>query len=261
MTSTCRRCSIISRMWTILTLGLLLLPQPGAVAGFSYSLKHAGGRCREYTFPYWALMNGQALMEMRLYLEFAREEEQPDSLLVRGRMPIGWSETMLRYSKPIYRIYLVGKRAVAEVSEEEWSKARVLNPHKSFQERRKGHAFGVRAAAEDHAVLNGHKLPIRGKYWPYPDDRVDVSPDGRYAVLHSMTGKFDESRGEFYRGRFYYQIYDLQTGREIFWVDGSWRGEASWSFFTLTDWVTDDMVVLIPDPEALKGVLLCNVPE
>lgn len=248
------------RLGAVLSM-VLLMSLPKAMAGFSYSLKHAGGRCRAYSFRYWALMNGQALMERQLYLEFAREDGRPDSLLVRGRMPIGWDLTMLKYSKPIYRISLVGKETVVEVTEEEWKQGHVLNRHKSFEERSKAHEFGVRVAAEDHAVLEGHKLPIRGKVWPYPDDRVDVSPDGRYAVLHSMTGKFDEEREEFYRGRFYYQIYDLRTGQEIFWVDGSWRGAASWSFFTLTDWVTDNMVVLIPDPSSQKGVLLCNVPE
>jgi hypothetical protein len=237
------------------------MPQSPAVAGFSYSLKHAGGRCRAYSFKYWALMNGQALMEMRLYLEFAREKERPDSLLVRGRLPSGWDLSILEYTKPIYRIALTGKPTAVEVTEEEWKRAQVLNPHKSYEERDKENAFGKRVAEEDHAVLNGHRLPIRGEFWPYPNDRVDVSPSGRYAVLHSMNGKFDERRGEFYRGRFYYQIYDLNTGEEIFWVDGSWRGAASWSFFTLTDWVTDNMVVLIPDPEARTGVLLCNVPE
>ena len=253
--------TILSPWCFVLVLALLLIPQPSAVAGYSYSLNHAGGRCRAYSFTYWALMNGQALMERRLYLEFAREEASPDSLLVRGRLPIGWDLTMLKYTKPIYRISLTGKPTAVEITEEEWKDAHVLNPHKSVEERNKENAFGKRVAEEDHAVLNGHTLPIRGKYWPYPNDRVDVSPSGRYAVLHSMTGKFDEARGEFYRGRFYYQIYDLQTGKEIFWVGGSWRGAASWSFFTLTDWVTDNMVVLIPDPEARTGVLLCNVPE
>ncbi|MCW5962773.1 MAG: hypothetical protein KIT83_01940 [Bryobacterales bacterium] len=174
---------------------------------------------------------------------------------------MGWDLSILEYTKPIYRIALTGKPTAIEATEEEWKRAQVLNPHKSWEERRKDHEFGVRVAEEDHAVINGHKLPIRGEYWPYKSDRVEVSPSGRYAVLHSMNGKFDERRGEFYRGRFYYQIYDLQTGKEIFWVDGSWRGAASWSFFSLTDWVTDNMVVLIPDPEAQRGVLLCNVPE
>lgn len=257
----CRQKKVFSPLWLVLTLALLLIPQPSAVAGFSYSLKHAGGRCRAYSFTYWALMNGQALMERQLYLEFAREKDGTDSLLVRGRLPIGWDLSILKYTKPIYRISLTGKPTAVEVSEDEWKRAEVLNPHKSFAERDQFHEFGERVAEEDHAVLDGYKLPIRGKYWPYKNVRVRVSPSGRYAVLHSMNGKFDEKRGEFYRGRFYYQVYDLQTGEEIFWVDGSWRGAASWSFFTLTDWVTDNMVVLIPDPAAEKGVILCNVPE
>jgi hypothetical protein len=46
--------TILSPWSFVFVLALLLIPQPSVVAGYSYSLKHAGGRCRAYSFTYWA---------------------------------------------------------------------------------------------------------------------------------------------------------------------------------------------------------------
>ena len=113
----------------------------------------------------------------------------------------------------------------------------------------------------------GRRMPIRGREWTnQPLHRILVSPGKSYVALQSVTGRrYNASRWRsagIYGGRFYIQIFDLESGSEISWVEGRWKNDWETSVFTgNTEWVQDDLLLMAFDHFMKQKVILCKIEK
>jgi len=114
---------------------------------------------------------------------------------------------------------------------------------------------------------NGQRMPIRGREWTNQSlHRILVSPSKSYVALQSVTGKrygASEWRSAgIYGGRLYIQIFDLNSGNEIAWVEGRWKKEWESSVFTkFTEWIQDDLLLMSFDDSFREKVFLCKIDK
>lgn len=237
---------------------------------FRIDLKHTKGMCREFSFPAWSL-HEDALFSPNMRLEFFVHPNLNGDLLVRLRTAAVHYRTPKpeEYFLETYRINPKLPKLTALTDFCSWDKAQSLTymdlPADMAEMGRR--SKNDKQAEPDAFNWNGRRMPIRGREWTnQPLHRILVSPGKSYVALQSVTGKrYNASRWRsagIYGGKFYIQIFNLESGREVSWVEGRWKNDWETSVFTgNTEWIQDDLLLLAFDHYMTQKVFLCKIEK
>ncbi|MCC6263861.1 MAG: hypothetical protein IT169_09810 [Bryobacterales bacterium] len=245
----------------LLVLALLL----GGFTGSGFTqfrpiLDHAKSHCVSFQFPRWDIRNMWdygGLVE----LEFRTTGDTDTAFLVGLRSDTYQYEAGKRlfwYSDQKYLISMKTPGEVQSVPDDIWEEAEIVNPYRYLAT---SEAFRFA-----HTLRNGEfdlasrTVKLRGKHWAgWILDHAVYNIPKRFVALQSMNGKllFD---GEVYGGRAFVQVFDVESGEELFWIEGKWNKRGSSVVFAQTKWIRDDLLAVTFDPALTRGTALCKVP-
>lgn len=234
---------------------------------FRINLQHSNGMCREFRFPAWTSPE-QGPSSLTMNLEFLSSPSLGGDLLVRLRSAVipDLDPRPEEYFQETYRINPRVPRDTVFAEPQVLGTATRLNyldtPTSTAEwERRVKRAND---ADRDGFQWNERKMAIRGKDWINSDSRrILISPKESFVALQSVTGKWignvQQGPAEYYGGRFYMQIYDLDSAKEVLWVEVLWKDGMSWKFTQNTEWIQDDLLKMSFDFWLKEKVILCKV--
>lgn len=237
---------------------------------FRINLTHTKGMCREFTFPAWSPPEGR-VTSLNMFLEFFSDPRLNGDLLVRLRVATV-PYLMPRpdeYFLETYRINPKSPRDTVLTDFRQWDKTNSLTymdlPTWIAEMDRR--SKNDKNADSDAFKWNGRRMPIRGHGWTHqPLDRILLSPDNSYVALQSVAGRrysaSEQRSAGIYGGRFYVQIFDLNSANEILWVEGRWKNKWESSVFTgFTKWIQDDLLLMAFDDFMRQKVFLCKIDK
>lgn len=233
---------------------------------FRINLQHSNGMCREFQFPAWTFpVRGPSTPDVNL--EFLSSPSLSGDLLVRMRAASDREREPKpeEYFQETYRINPRAPRDTVFADPQVLGTATRLNYMDMSTAMAEWKKLRKRASEADRDGFrwNGEKMVIRGREWVNSDyRRILVSPEESFVALQSETGKrlgnALQGPADHDGGRFFVQIYDLNSTKEVLWVEVRWKEWMSWHFTGYTEWIQDDLLLMAFDSLLLK-VILCKV--
>lgn len=232
---------------------------PGIVPAQSIPiLDHAKANCGAFPFPKWDIHKMWDYSSMA-DLEFRTTGDSETAFLVGLRIEsFETGKQTFWFSDQKYLISMRKPGEVQSVPDAVWEEAEIVN---RFQSPYTPELARLKRTIRDGEFdLANKTVKLRGKHWAggWPDHAI-YNRSKRYVALQSMNGKllFD---GEVYGGTAYVQVFDVNSGEELFWIEGKWKERDSGSIFKNTQWIRDDVLAVSFDPWLKRGTALCKVP-
>jgi hypothetical protein len=113
--------------------------------------------------------------------------------------------------------------------------------------------------------FKGKVCPKSGYYWATPSDAADrLSPDQAWLVLQSWTGSVDKGAemhvfnwGWRYHGKVFFDVFNAETGKKVFTIEGTYSNFDQDSTLAQTFWVTERYFI-VPLGEHRERCLVCE---